>query len=148
MSSSSTLISILTPLEASTPSSDSLTRATELLDLVKSPTAIATGVLVGFATAQLARNTTGTVDRPRTKWASAAAIAAVALSAAVVTIMTPLAYRVTVSNAGNGVDTKLLVYLLTFAVAIGTTGYCAWTAKRCLAHLGVAFPMRKKSTTK
>lgn len=136
MSFSLILTSILTASEP-TLESDSMARASELLDLVKSPMAVATGVLVAFASAQLGRNTSGTVDRPRTMWAAAAAVAALALSTAVVAVMTPLAWRVIITNFGNHVETRLLVYVMTYGVAIGTLVYCGWTSRRCLAHLGV-----------
>ena len=47
----------------------------ELLDLIKSPIAVATGVLLAFARAQLTRNATG-IDKAMTFWALLASIAA------------------------------------------------------------------------
>lgn len=49
--------------------------------------------------------------------------------------MTPLAFPVLVANAGNGVETRLLAYVLTYAVAIGTTPCCAWITHKAAKHL-------------
>lgn len=49
--------------------------------------------------------------------------------------VTPLAFPVLVANAGNGVETRLLAYVLTYAVAIGTTPCCAWITHKAAKHL-------------
>lgn len=135
----STLLSTLANAagEAVLAESDSLERAKELLELIKSPTAIATGVLLGFTTSQLNENDKGTVKRPRTWWALTAALLAAFIAGTVVAVMTPLAWRVTVTNAGNGIQTRLLVYGLTYLVAVGTTAYAIFVVHRALRHLGV-----------
>jgi hypothetical protein len=107
--------------EASEP--ESMARAKELLDLVKSPTAIATGVLLVFAKQQLKGNGDG-IRRWPTFWAGVAALGAIVLTATIVGVMTPLAARTVFVNRG-GVETRLLVYGLTWIVAVGTTIYSA-----------------------
>lgn len=100
---------------------DSMARASELLDLVKSPTAVATGVLLAYAQTQLTANSP--IKIGRTIWATAAALGGAIIAGAVVAVMFPLAWRATVSNFGNGVETRLLVFLLTWLVAIGTLAF-------------------------
>ena len=140
MSFSSILLSSLADAAsaAAGTETDSMARAKELLDLVKSPTAVATVVLLAFTTAQLTKNDEGTVDRSRTVWALVAGVLGLLLTIAVVGVMTPLAWRVTVKNAGNHVETRLLVYDLTYLVAIGTGGYALHVVRRALRHLRVS----------
>lgn len=114
-----------------------MSRATELLDLVKSPIAVATAVLLAFATAQLKLNDEGTVDGRRTFWALVATILGTLLAGAVVVVMTPLAIRAIIGNWGNGIETRLLVYVLTYFVAIGTTIYGLSVFDRALLHMGI-----------
>lgn len=114
-----------------------MARADELLDLIKSPTAIATGVLLAFTTAQLKLNDDGTIDERRTFWALVSATLGTVLAGVIVAVMTPLAYRVIVTNWGNGVETRLLVYILTYLVAIGTTIYGLTVLNRALLHKGI-----------
>lgn len=139
MFSSSILASILASAAAEPAESDSMARAKELLDLVKSPTAVATGVLLAFATSQLNLNDSGTIDQRRTRWAVIAAMLGVVLAVAVTGVMSPLALRVTISNRGGPVETRLLVYMLTYLVAIGTTLYGISIARRSLQHARSAF---------
>lgn len=113
---------------ASEPVPDAVIRAQELLDLLESPTSIATVILLGFAQSQLSRNARG-VDVPRTRWAGVAAALAFVIAAAIVVVMTPLAYRMLFVNRGR-VETVLLVYGLSYLVAIGTAAYAAWVAWR------------------
>lgn len=112
---------------------DAVLRARELLDLIESPTSIATVVLLGFAQTQLTRNAEG-VQRARTKWAAVAAILALGIAAAIVAVMTPLAYRMIFINRGD-VETVLLVFGLSYLVAVGTTAYAAWVATQALKDL-------------
>ena len=100
---------------------DSMVRAKELLDLIKSPTAIATGILLVFSKQQLKENAQGIRKWP-TVWAMAAALAASLLTYVIVAVMTPLSLRVLFTNRG-GIETRLLVYVLTYLVAIGTAVY-------------------------
>ncbi len=100
---------------------DSMARAKELLDLVKSPTAVATGVLLAYAQTQLSANSPIKIDR--TVWATVAAVGGAVIAGAVVAVMFPLTWRVLVTNYGNGVETRLLVYVLTWLVAIGTLAF-------------------------
>jgi hypothetical protein len=121
-------------LAVESSSSASVSRARELLDLIKAPTSIATVILLGFTQAQLNRNATSSVDGARTLWAAVAAILAALIAAAIVAVMSPLTYQMIVVNRG-GVETVLLVYGLTYLVAIGTTGYAmsvTWQAGRDL----------------
>ena len=132
MSLSSIPLSLLEPVGANV--SNSLARAKELLDLIKSPTAIATGVLLVFARGQLARNAATGVDKPMTRWALAASLGALAIAAVIVGVMSPLAYRMVFVNRG-GVETELLVYGLTYLVAFGTTIYAAYIVWSCRGDL-------------
>lgn len=111
-----------------------MARAKELLDLIASPTAVATGVLLTFARAQLTRNGAGTIDRGMTFWALLASCGATVIAGAIVVIMTPLAVKVTAVNRG-GVETRLLVYGLTYLVAIGTAGYAGFITWKCVRDL-------------
>lgn len=106
-----------------------MARAKELLDLVGSPTAVVTAVLLTFSRAQLERNKTG-VDKPMTIWALVAAGTATLVAAGIVAVMTPLAIGITLCNNGD-VETRLLVYALTYLVAIGTTTYAVYIAIKC-----------------
>ena len=100
---------------------DSMARAKELLDLIKSPTAIATGVLLVFSAHQLKGNADGIRQWP-TIWAGLAAFGASVITATIVGVMAPLVARMLLVNDG-GVETRLLVYGLTWLVAIGTMIY-------------------------
>ena len=111
-------------LTAAAEEPDSMARASELLDLITSPTALATGVLLVFSRAQLAKNEDG-IERPQTVWAILSALGAVVICVVIVGVMTPLAIRVIVTNDG-GIETRLLVYGLTYLVAIGTAIYAGW----------------------
>jgi nitrogen fixation/metabolism regulation signal transduction histidine kinase len=114
-----------------------MARAKELLDLVRSPTAVATAVLLAFTTSQLKLNDEGTIDSRRTFWALVSAVLGTLLAAAVVAVMTPLALRVAIGNWGNEVESRLLVYVLTYLVAIGTTVYGLSVVNRALLHKGL-----------
>lgn len=111
-------------LTAAAAEPDSMARASELLDLITSPTALATGVLLVFSRAQLAKNEDG-IERPQTVWAILSALGATVICVVIVGVMTPLASRVVFTNDG-GVETRLLVYGLTYLVAIGTAIYAGW----------------------
>jgi hypothetical protein len=124
--------SVLTRSSSEAPST-SVTRAKDLMDLIKSPTAVATGVMIAFARGQLIKNRTG-IDKPMTWWAFIAAVAAVGIAGLVVAVMSPLAWSVVVSNRGS-VDTTLLVYCITYVVAIGTAIYSGFVAWRCTRDL-------------
>jgi hypothetical protein len=113
-----------------------MARAAELLDLVASPTAVVTGVLLTFARNQLARNA-AQVDRAMTCWALLASIAGLVTAAGVVAVMSPLAWKVVMVNRG-GVETRLLVYLVTFALAIGTSLYAAFIARTCARDIAAS----------
>jgi len=104
---------------------DSMARAKELLDLVKSPTAIATGVLLVFATQQLKGNAGG-IRKKQTIWAGLAAAGAIIITVSIVVVMAPLVHRMLFVNDG-GVETRLLVYGLTWLVAIGTAIFAIHT---------------------
>lgn len=122
-------------LDAAEPGvAPSVARAKELLDLITSPTAVATGVLLTFSRAQLTRNSTNAIDKGMTWWALGAAALSVFIATAIVAVMVPLAWRMTVVNDGP-VDTQLLVYGLTFVVAIGTVSYAVYIAWRCIEDL-------------
>ena len=110
--------------------STSLARARELLDLIKSPTAVATGVLLVFARGQLTRNAANGVDTSLTWWALVASLGALVIAAIIVGVMSPLAYRMVFVNRG-GIETTLLVYGLTYLVAIGTMIYAAFITWKC-----------------
>lgn len=113
---------------------DSMARAKELMDLIKSPTAVATGVLLVFAKQQLSGNAGG-VRRGPTIWAGVATVGAIALAAVIVGVMTPLLLRIVFVNSG-GIETRLLVYLLTWLVAIGTAIYAATVFASVVNDLG------------
>lgn len=113
---------------ADSGSDGTLDRAKELLDLIKSPTAIATGVLVAFARAQLARNARG-IDKAMTFWALLASFGALVIAGVIVGVMTPL--TITMLANDGPVETELLVYGLTFAVAVGVAAYAGWVCYRC-----------------
>lgn len=116
---------------------DTIARATELLDLIKAPTSVATVILLAFVTSQLRRNA-DELDLPRTWFALFAALGADMITAAVVAVMLPLTIRVTITNFGGEVDTLLLVYVLTHLVAFGTALYaikCTWD---CAGELAAA----------
>ena len=49
--------------------------------------------------------------------------------------MLPLTIRVLVTNAGNGAETVLLVYVLTEVVAVGTAVYALWMVWQCKEEL-------------
>lgn len=112
---------------------DSITRAEELLKLITSPTGIATVILLGFARSQLDRNAEG-YERTRTLFGLTAAVGAILITVSIVVVMLPLAIRVLVTNDG-GVETVLLVYILTFFVAVGTAAYAIKVALDCLREL-------------
>ena len=107
--------------------SDSMTRAKELVDLIKSPTAVATGVLLVFAKQQLKGNSGG-IRRWPTFWAGVASTGAILLTCVIVGVMTPLLVRILFVNDG-GVETRLLVYAMTWFVACGTAIYSATVLK-------------------
>lgn len=111
------------------PTSDSMERAAELMDLIKSPTAIATGVLIVFARDERKKSATIGNTKARARNALLASSAALIITATVVAVMLPLFCRITVLNRGNGVETRLLVYALTFLVALGTVVYVATVVK-------------------
>ena len=100
---------------------DSMLRSDELMDLVKSPTAIATGILLVFAKQQLKGNAGG-IRRWSTVWACVASFGAILLTGVIVGVMTPLLVRILFINDG-GVETRLLVFALTWMVAVGTAIY-------------------------
>src|SRR5687767_3599700 len=107
------------------PESDSMARAKELMDLIKSPTAIATGVLIVFARDERNKNATIELTRSRSRNATLASVAALVIALTVVVVMSPLMFRITIANAGNSIETRLLVYALTYLVAVGTVAYVA-----------------------
>lgn len=109
-----------------------LARAAELLDLIKAPTSIATVVLIGFAVNQLKQHATG-YDGARNFWAFVASVLALAIATTIVLVMTPLAYEVVAVNSGS-VETLLLVYWLSYLVAIGTAAYCGWITYRAVSE--------------
>ncbi len=111
-----------------------MARAKELLDLITSPTALVTGVLLVFSRGQLTKNNSGTIDKPMTWWALVAAMAGCAIAVVIVAVMTPLALRVVVRNNG-GIETRLLVYCLMYLVAVGTAAYAGTVAYACTRHL-------------
>lgn len=131
MSFSSILNSLLSA-DAS-PEPPSMSRAKDLLDLIASPTAIVTGVLLAFARKQLERNATS-LDKPMTRWAFVASMAGLAIAGVVVAVMSPLMRDITFRNDG-GVETRLLVYALTYLVAIGTAAYAGYVACKCVKDL-------------
>lgn len=107
-----------------------MVRAAELLDLIKAPTSLATVILIGFALDQLKQHAHG-YDASRNTWALVASSLALIITVTIVAVMTPLAYQVAVKNRGP-VETRLLVYWLTFLVAIGTACYSAWIVTRVI----------------
>ncbi len=113
---------------------DSLARAKELMDLIVSPTTLVTGVLLVFSRNQLAKNDQATVDRPMTYWALVAALAGCGIALIIVVVMTPLAFRVVFINRG-GIQTRLLVYVLTYLVAIGVVMYAGFVVMKARGHL-------------
>lgn len=132
---SSTLHSILASSETdATPGSESLDRADELLELIKSPTAIATIILLGFAGAQLKLNSERSFQTARTIWALLASVGAVIITLAITAVMAPLTWRMLFENDGP-VETLLLVYGLTHVVAIGTACYSASVVWQCCKEL-------------
>ena len=106
---------------------DSMTRAAELMDLIKSPTAVATGVLIVIARAELQKNA-GDLRKKNSRNAFLASILALVLTGAVVAVMTPLFYRVVFLDSG-GIETRLLVYVMTFVVAVCTAIYVGTVVK-------------------
>ena len=104
--------------------SDSMARASELMDLIKSPTAVATGVLIVFARAELKKNADTELLKKNSRNALVASILALIITVAVAVVMSPLLWRVVVQNTGE-VETRLLVYVMTFIVAVCTAVYVA-----------------------
>jgi len=126
---------LLLDAAAQQTASKSVARAKELLDLIASPTAVATGVLLVFTKGQLIRNGgDGGVNRTMTWWALAAGAGATIIAGTIVGVMTPLAWKMLFVNRGP-VETQLLVFGLTFLVAIGTTVYAAHIAIKCIQDL-------------
>ena len=132
-------LSLIAPLipkafDAHLERDDSLIRADELMKLVSSPSGVATVVLLGFARRQLEKNASVSFDRSRTLYALAAAAAAMSIMLTLAAVMCPLTIRVVFTNDG-GVETALLVYVLTHAVAVGTGVYSATVAAACFREL-------------
>jgi hypothetical protein len=123
-------LTVLSTLQSSDAAADSVSRAEELLDLITSPTSIATLVLLAFARGRLDRNAEQK-DSARTWFALLASIGAIVITVAIVVVMLPLTARILVRNTG-GVETVLLVYCLTHMVAIGTAIYAVKVAGECI----------------
>lgn len=116
---------------------DSIARAEQLMDLIKSPTAVATLILIAFAKSQLDKNASAQYDTSRTVFATAASAGAVVITAIVAAVMLPLSIRVLWTRRWkvHDIDTTLLVYTLTHLVAIGTMVYATVILIQCVREL-------------
>jgi len=110
-----------------------MTESKELLSLVTTPSALVTGTFLAFA-GRAIKEDQAKVDHVRMSFALLAAIAAVAVSGALLWLMAPLAWRSGWSYGGE-IQAVLVVFtMITLSVA-GTAAYSVWVVWNCVQEL-------------
>lgn len=105
-------------------------RAKDLLGLVATPSALVTGTFLAFAGKALKENP-ARHDRVRMAFAILAGVCALAVSASLVALLGPLAWRMAFTEQG-GVQAVYVVYWTIFLSVVGTFCYGVLVVWRCI----------------
>ncbi len=108
-------------------------QAKELMALVATPSALVTGTFLAFAGRAIKENERR-VDHSRMGFALAASIAAVGVTAALLGLMWPLAFREGWTHGGSLAPVLVVFWMISLSVT-GTLAFSVWTVVRCIREL-------------
>jgi hypothetical protein len=103
------------------------------MTLVATPSALVTGTFLAFAGRAIKENEVK-VDHARMWFAVGASLAAVGVTAALIALLAPLAFREGWNYLGNLEQLLVVYWMITLSVA-GTFVYSVWTVIRCVREL-------------